>query len=83
VGPDLAGQESGKAGLSGSGRTPEQERRKMSAGDAASERSALADEMLLADELIEGPWPHPRRERLLLGRRLEERLGPGAGWSAG
>lgn len=55
----------------------------MSAGDAAAERSALADEMLLADELVERPRPHPRRERLLLGRRLEERLGPGARWSAG
>jgi hypothetical protein len=46
----------------------------MAAGDAAPKRAALSDEMLLADELVEARRPHPRREGLLLGRRLEERL---------
>ena len=50
----------------------------MAAGDAATERATLADEMLLAHELRQRPWPHPRGQRLPLGRWLEERLGSGA-----
>src|SRR6188508_1460212 len=50
----------------------------MTAGDRAAQRAPLADEVLLADELGEAPWPHARRERLSLGRWLEERFGPGA-----
>ena len=46
----------------------------MAAGDAPAERPALADEVLLADELVERPRPHARRERLPLGRRLEQGL---------
>ena len=53
----------------------------MAAGDAAPKRAALADEMLLADELVEASRPHPRGKRLLLGRRLEQRLGTSAGQS--
>ena len=45
----------------------------------AAERTALADEVLLADELVEVARAHPRGERLALGRRLEEGLGSGAG----
>jgi hypothetical protein len=55
----------------------------MPSGDATAERPALPDEVLLADELVERSRPHPGGEGLLLGRRLEERLGPGAGCSAG
>ncbi len=51
----------------------------MAAGDAPAERAALSNEMVLPDELIEVAWPHPGRERLTLGRRLEERFGSGAG----
>ena len=54
----------------------------MATGDASPKRSALADEMLLADELVEASRPHPRCQRLLLRRRLEQRLGLGAGQSA-
>ena len=50
----------------------------MAASDAAPERAAFADEVLLADELRERPGTHPRCQGLLLGRRLEERLGTGA-----
>jgi hypothetical protein len=53
----------------------------MTAIDAAPERAALADEMLLADEFIEGSRPHPGRERLAFRRRLEEGLGPGSAGS--
>ena len=55
----------------------------MPAGDAPAERAALADEVVLADELGEVAWTHPRGERLPLGRRLEEGFGPGAGRSPG
>ena len=53
----------------------------MATSDRPSERSALADEMLLAYELVEVARAHPGGERLALGRWLEQRLGPGAGWS--
>ena len=55
----------------------------MAAGDAPAQRAALADEVLLPDELLEVPWAHPGRERLALGRWLEERLGSGARYSPG
>src|SRR5206468_9426160 len=50
----------------------------MAAGDAPAERTTLADEVVLADELGEGPRPHPGCERLALRRRLEQGLRPGA-----
>jgi hypothetical protein len=53
----------------------------MTAGDAAPERAPLANEVLLADELVEASGTHPRREWLLLGRRLEHRLRSSAGQS--
>ncbi len=51
----------------------------MAAGDAAPERAAFADEVLLADELVEVARAHARGERLALGRGLEEGLGSCAG----
>src|SRR6187200_550046 len=53
----------------------------MAARDRSPQRATLPDEVLLADELVEVARPHPRRQWLALGRWLEERLGPGAGWS--
>ena len=50
----------------------------MAARHAPPEWAPLADEMLLADELGQALRSHPGRERLLLGRRLEERLGSSA-----
>jgi hypothetical protein len=50
----------------------------MAAGHAATERSPLANEMLLPDELGEVARSHPGGQRLLLGRRLEKRLGTSA-----
>ena len=55
----------------------------MPAGDAPAERTALADEVLLADELVEVARAHPGGERLALGRWLEQGLGSGAGRSTG
>ena len=51
----------------------------MAAGDRAAERTALADEVLLADELVERARAHPGGEGLALGRRPEQGFGPGAG----
>ena len=50
----------------------------MAARDASAERAALADEVLLADELVEDSRAHPGGQRLPLGRWLEERFGSGA-----
>ena len=78
VGADLGGQQPGEARLAGAGRAPQEQRREVAAGDAPAERPALADEVLLADELVEVARPHPGGERLALGRWLEEGLGSGA-----
>ena len=50
----------------------------MAAGDAAAQRPALADEVLLPDELLEVARAHPGGQRLALGRWLEEGFGRGA-----
>jgi hypothetical protein len=55
----------------------------VTASDAASERAAFADEMLLADELLERPRAHAGGQRLALGRWLEEGFGSGALGSLG
>ena len=51
----------------------------MAARHGSTERPLLADEVDLANELLERPWAHASGERLPLGRRLEEGLGSGAG----
>ena len=53
VGADLAGEQAGEARLAGSRRAPQQDRGEVAAGDAAAQRPALPDEVLLADELGE------------------------------
>ena len=55
----------------------------MATGDAPPQRTALADELLLAHELVQRPRPHPRGQRLGLGRWLEQRLWAGAGGTTG
>ena len=81
MGADLRREKAGEARLAGARRAPQQQRRQVAAGDAPPERAALADEVLLADELVEGPRTHPGRQRLPLGRWLEEGFGSGAGRS--
>jgi hypothetical protein len=75
VGADLAGQEPRQAGLSRARRTPQEEAGEVAAGDAPPQRTALADEVSLADELVEAAWAHPGGKRLRARRRLEQRLG--------
>ena len=48
----------------------------------ATERPALADEVGLADELVEVARAHARGERLPLGRWPEQGFGAGARWCA-
>ncbi len=79
VGADLGREQAGEAGLAGPGRSPQQQRGEVAAGDPAPERATLTDEVLLADELVEVPWAHARGERLRLGRGMEEGLGSCAG----
>ena len=81
--PISAGEEAGQAGLAGPGRAPQQQRREVAARDPAPERPALADEVLLPDELLEIARAHPRGKRLALGRWLEEGLGSCAGRPSG
>src|SRR4051794_17543729 len=64
MGADLLGEEPGEARLAGSGRAPEERRGEMATGDAATERTAVTDKMLLPDELGERSRPHPGGERL-------------------
>ena len=47
----------------------------MTARDRPAERAALADEVRLADELVEGARAHARGERLPLGRWPEQGFG--------
>ena len=81
--PDLGGEKAREARLAGPWWSPQQERREMPARDAPAERPALADEVALADELVEVPGTHPGGQRLPLRRWLEEGLGLGADRSTG
>ena len=78
VGADLGCEQARETGLARPGRSPEHDRGEVAARDAAAERSALTDEVLLADELVERARTHAGGEWLLLGRRLEEWLGSSA-----
>ena len=51
----------------------------MAASYRLTEWTVLADEVFLADKLIEGTRAHPGGQRLSLGWWLEERLRTGAG----
>src|ERR1035438_2865064 len=60
-----------KGRLAASGRPPEDERRYLPRVDGSAEHGSSTDGAMLADELIEGPWPHPccqRRVRVCTGR---------------
>ena len=81
--PDRVGEEAGEGRLAGPRRAPQEERVEVATSDGAAERPALADEVLLAHELLEGSRPHPGRERLALRRRLEKGLGTSAGQASG
>jgi aspartate aminotransferase-like enzyme len=60
--------EPGERRLAGAGRTPQHHRREVLVLDHPTERATLAHEVGLAHEFVQGPWPHPRRERRVGGR---------------
>jgi hypothetical protein len=76
LGADLGRQKAGQAGLARARRTPQEQRREVAARHAPAQRAALTHEVLLPDELLERAWAHAGRQRLPLGGRLEEGLGP-------
>ena len=80
---DRLGEDSGERRLARPRRPPQEQRRQVATRHRAAERARLADEMALPLELLEGPRPHPRGERLPLGRRLEQGFGSGSGDTSG
>src|SRR5437868_227126 len=86
LGADRFREESGEGRLAAARRAPEEERGEMAAGNGTAKGSTLADEVLLPDELVQRARPHPGRERLAPGWRLEQGLrscaGHASGWHA-
>ena len=58
-----AGDECRKRRLAAPGRTPEDQRRHLPRIDGTAQHGPDADRAVLADELLERPRPHPRRQR--------------------
>ena|SRR5437870_120895 len=56
--------EARQRGLAGAGRAPENAGAHIAAADQVAERLPRPEQVLLAQELLEGPGPHPRRQRL-------------------
>jgi hypothetical protein len=63
VGLGLGGDDAGEGGLAAAGRAPEDDRGELAGVDEAPEELATADEVLLADVLVEGARPHAGGER--------------------
>jgi hypothetical protein len=61
--PGRVGDDSRKRRLAGAGRAPEDDRLQKVALDRFAQRLPGRKELLLADELVEGPRPHPLGER--------------------
>src|SRR6187455_2907367 len=59
----VRGDQRGERGLAGAGRAVKDHARQAVGFEHSAEQFALAEEMLLADELIEGAWSHADGER--------------------
>ena len=70
VGLRERGDDAGEGGLAGAGRAPEDHRGELVGVDGAAQDAPLADEVLLADELVEGARPHARGERGVSAARV-------------
>ena len=57
------GHEAGEGGLARAGRPPEDEGGQTTGGDGAEQDAVTSDDLLLADELIEGAGAHPFGQR--------------------
>src|SRR3972149_6375375 len=75
VGAGLAGDDAGEGGLAGAGWPPEDHRRGLAGLDRLAQEAALANDLLLADELVEGLGPHAGGERRLAGGAARGGLG--------
>jgi hypothetical protein len=62
--PLVTAQQSGQSGFAGAGRAVEDHRAEPIRREEAAKQFSFAEEMLLAGELVERLWPHPRRQRL-------------------
>ena len=82
LGADGVREQPGERRLAGAGRAPQEHRREVAAADGPAEWAALADEVRLAHELLEGARAQPGGQRLPLGRGLEQGFGASAGHGA-
>ncbi len=82
LGADGVREQAGERRLAGARRAPQEQAREVTARDRAAEGAALADEVGLADELVERARAHARGERLPLGRWSEQGFGTRARWCA-
>ena len=60
----MLGDDVGQGGLAGAGRAVEDQRAEPVGLEQAAQQLAGAEEVLLADELVEGARPHARGQRL-------------------
>ena len=84
------GNDACQRGLAGAGRAPQDDGLQEIALDGLAQRLPGRKELFLADELVEGPGPHPlgqRSRRLRFGEKLFRKQGvhailaqPTAGW---
>ncbi len=64
MGFGLVGDDLGQGGLAGAGRSPQYDGREQPVGlDGAAQEFAWADDLFLADELIQAAWAHPGSQR--------------------
>ena len=61
---EAPGEQPGQRGLAGAGRAPQDDRAELAAGEHAPERRVGAEQMVLADQLVEGLRAQPVGERL-------------------
>jgi hypothetical protein len=64
------GDHLGESRLPGSWRPIEDERTESIRQEHSTQQFAFAEEVLLADELVDGPWPHARGQRSCLAAVL-------------
>ena len=66
MGAGGVGDDAGQGGLAGAGRAVEDHAAELVGLDGAAQEPARADDVLLADELVQRARPHARRQRLFL-----------------
>ena len=72
--PISSAEQAGEGRLAGAGRSPQEHRGEVAAGDAPAQRPAFADEVLLPDELVQVRGRMRAASGCAPGRRLEQRL---------